>query len=52
MKTRLKRNHSVDDNRVKRRKDKDIDDNLVAILKHLKQILQKNMLKHSCKDWV
>ena len=32
----LRRNHSADDNRVKKKKDKDIDDNQVAIWKYLK----------------
>ncbi|XP_076049684.1 E3 SUMO-protein ligase KIAA1586-like [Oratosquilla oratoria] len=36
VKTWLRRNHSADDNRIKKKKDKDIDDNQVAIWKYLK----------------
>ncbi|XP_076041919.1 E3 SUMO-protein ligase KIAA1586-like [Oratosquilla oratoria] len=36
VKTWRRRNHSADDNRVKKKKDKDIDDNQVAIWKYLK----------------
>ena len=36
VKSWLRRNHSADDNRVKKKKDKGIDDNQVAIWKYLK----------------